>query len=172
VTPAPPHLGPRLDPHRGVPQPPELGGRQRQLGHPRRRPRGPRRGLGWRHGSLPGEPRVPERRLRVVVQPAARVGQHAVVGAEHVLHGSPRRVERRGSGHRLLGRVPCALEAVEDEGHGGEAGADGVLVFRVGGGGGLPAEVERGGGRAEAALVRVGPRGEPWVWGRGGERIG
>jgi hypothetical protein len=126
------HLGPRLDPHRGVPQPPELGGGQRQLGHPRRRPRSQWRGLGRRHGSLPGEPRVPERRLRVVVEPAACVGQNAVVGAEHVLHGAPRRAKRRGGGRGLLGGVPRALEAAEDEGHGGAAGgaagADGILV--------------------------------------------
>ena len=173
-------LGPRLDPHGRVPQAPELGRGERQLRHPRGRPRGARRGLGRRHRALPREPRVPERPPLLLlpgvgggvgVEPAARVGEHAVVGAEHVLDGPPRRARRRGRRGRLRGEAG-ALEAAEDEGHGGAArgaaGADGVLVVGVGGGRGLRAEVERGGRRAEAAApAGAGPGGEPRVGGGG-----
>lgn len=176
--PGPAHLGPGLDPDGGVPQPPKLRSGERQLRHPRRRARGPRRrGLGRRHGALPREASVPERALLLVgVEPAARVGEHAVVGAEHVLDRPPRRVRRGGGGAGVLGGgVAGAAEAAEDEGHGGAAGgatgADGVLVVGVGRRGGLRAEVERRGRRAEAAaLARVRPGGEPRVWGGGGER--
>jgi len=41
--PGPAHLGLGLDPDSGVPQPPELRSGERQLRHPRRRARGPRR---------------------------------------------------------------------------------------------------------------------------------
>ena len=41
--PGPADLGPGLDPDGGVPQPPELRSGERQLRHPRRRARGPRR---------------------------------------------------------------------------------------------------------------------------------
>jgi hypothetical protein len=51
------HLGPRLDPHRGVPQPPEIGSGQRQLGHPRRRPRSPGGGMGRSQGNRASPPR-------------------------------------------------------------------------------------------------------------------
>jgi hypothetical protein len=89
-------------------------------------------------------------------------------------------VRGRGRGRRLLGPLrgeAGALEAAEDEGHGGAArgtaGADGVLVVGVRGVGGLRAEVERGGRRAEAAAVAgTGPGGEPWVRGGGGGREG
>jgi hypothetical protein len=47
------------------------------------------------------------------------------------------------------------------------AGAYGVLVVGVGGGGWLRAKVERGGGRAEAA-PGPGPGGEPWILSGGG----
>lgn len=173
--PGPAHLGPGLDPDGGVPQPPELRGGERQLRHPRGRPRGPRRGLGRRHGALPREAGVPERPLLVVgVEPAARVGEHAIVGAEDVLDRPPRRV-RWGGGTRVLAGVAGAAEAAEDEGHGGAAGGaagtDGVLIVGVGRRGRLRTEVERGGRRAEAAaLARVRPGVEPRVGGRGGQR--
>jgi hypothetical protein len=47
------------------------------------------------------------------------------------------------------------------------AGAYGVLVVGVGGGGWLRAKVERGGGRAETA-AGPGPDREPWILSGGG----
>lgn len=166
------HLDPRLEPHPGVPQPPQLGLGERQLRHPRLRPRRPGPRLGRRHRQLPREPRVHQRRLRVVVEPSPRVRHHPVVDAEHVLHRAPRRARRE-----LRGGVGVAgiAEAGEDEGHGGAgggaAGAEGGVVVGVGGRGGLRAEVERGGGAAEGDAAAVGgrPGGEPWVGGGGGE---
>ena len=157
--PGPAHLGLGLDPDSGVPQPPELRSGERQLCHARRRARGPRRrGLGRRHGALPREASVPERALLLVgVEPTARVGEHAVVGAEHVLDRPPWRVVRvrRGGAGVLGGGVAGAAEAAEDEGHGGAtggaAGADGVGVVGVGRRGGAP-----GGGRARRAAARGG----------------
>jgi len=178
--PSPAHLGPGLDPDSSVPQPPELRSGERQLRHPRRRARGARRrGLGRRHGALPREASIPQL-LVGGVEPAARVGEHAVVGAEHVLDRPPWRVVRGGRGGAgvLGGGVAGAAEAAEDEGHGGAAGgtagAHSVLVVGVGRRGRLRAEVQRGRRRraeaAAAALARVRPGGEPRVRGGGGER--
>jgi hypothetical protein len=114
-------------------------------------------------------PRGTERRLRVVVEPAARVGQHTVVGAEHVLHGAPRRAKRRGGGRGLLGGVSRALEAAEDEGHGGAAGG---AAGADGGGGRARGRAGGGGAGAGAGGTTRRAMGRRRRWWKGRWRGG